>query len=310
MEQEEGFEKVKWSAAIYFLIQGIAVFGWWTVLLMVPGTKGFFALDPRSGTPLLSFWLADLALLGVGSVAAGILCLRGSEFTRPAVWFVTGAVSYATLYCFAFALIADSGWLGVALMFPAVIWSGVFAVGLTVPKAMFRPAAESSTRWVVAKTLVQIVVVWGLILGVIPYLIAVVEDKAGITRLHFPYQKPIAALLFVAISSLGVWAAMVMSRTGAGTPLPLDHAKKLVIRGPYAYVRNPMAVSGIGQGLTVALLLGSGLTAIYALTGSLIWQLVFRPLEEDDMRARFGRDYDRYADRVRCWLPRRTPYQK
>jgi protein-S-isoprenylcysteine O-methyltransferase Ste14 len=94
-----------------------------------------------------------------------------------------------------------------------------------------------------------------------------------------------------------------MSRIGKGTPLPLDHATELVVLGPYAYVRNPMAVSGIGQGLAVALFLGSPLVAIYALIGSAIWQFVFRPLEEDDLAARFGGLYENYRAAVKCWVP-------
>ena len=108
--------------------------------------------------------------------------------------------------------------------------------------------------------------------------------------------------------SLGVTAAIFMARIGGGTPLPLDHAKKLVVVGPYKYVRNPMAVSGIGQGLAVALFLGSPLVAAYALMGSLIWQLIFRPLEEDDLSQRFSTDFETYRSQIRCWLPRSAPY--
>ena len=100
-----------------------------------------------------------------------------------------------------------------------------------------------------------------------------------------------------------------MSKFGRGTPLPLDHAQHLVIQGPYKYVRNPMAVSGIGQGLAVALILGSPLTVLYALMGSLIWQLIFRPLEDDDLEARFGTAFREYRKNVRCWIPRLDPYQ-
>jgi protein-S-isoprenylcysteine O-methyltransferase Ste14 len=100
-----------------------------------------------------------------------------------------------------------------------------------------------------------------------------------------------------------------MSTIGRGTPLPLDHAHELVVVGPYRYVRNPMAVSGVGQGLMVALFLGSPLVAVYALMGSGIWQHIFRPLEEDDLAARFGADYENYRREVKCWIPRLTPYQ-
>lgn len=300
--------KIRHSAAIYFAVQGIAVIAWWAVLFFVPSTRQYFVLEKTSETSLLAFWLADLSFLGLGSLAASWLCFRDHEYKRIAAWFVTGAVSYAAVYCLAFAWLTDAGWLGVTMMLPAMIWSGVFAVGLSFEKTMFRPAVETSTNWILFKTFSQIAVVWSVILVVFPYLITIVEDKLGIQRLMFPYQKPLAVVLFVVISSLGVTSAYVMSRVGQGTPLPLDHAKNFVAVGPYAYVRNPMAVSGVGQGLMIALFLGSPLVALYAIMGSLVWQLIFRPLEEDDLRHRFGAEYEAYCENVKCWIPRRTRY--
>ena len=302
-------QKVRRYAAIYYSIQGMAVIVWWIVLFAVPASRKYFILEQKTEFSLLAFWLADLAFLGVGSLAAAWLCFKDQEYSQIALWFVTGAVSYAAIYCFAFAMITDYGWLGVTLMLPAMIWSGVFAVGMTFEKTMFRRAAETSTNWILVKTFTQIVVVWSIILLVFPYLITIVEDKLGVTRLSFPFQKPLSALIFVGLSSIGVYSSYVMSRIGKGTPLPLDHAKNLVIRGPYGWVRNPMAVSGVGQGLAVALFLGSPLVALYALMGSLIWQLIFRPLEEDDMTARFGQPYEEYKGAVKCWLPRFSAFE-
>lgn len=301
--------KVTRSAGVYFILQGVAVFSWWAVLFIAPAYRQYFVLDQNSETSLIAFWLADLSFLGVGSLVTGALCFTDSGYKRIAAWFVTGAVSYAAIYCFAFAMMSDRGWLGVTLMFPAMIWSGVFSVGMSFEKTMFREATDTSTNWILFKTLSQIVVVWSIILIGFPYLITVLEDKLGIIRLQFPFQRPIAIVLFVAISSLGVWGSIVMSKIGKGTPLPLDHAKKLVVLGPYAYVRNPMAVSGIGQGLMVAFFLGSPLVALYSLMGSMIWQLIFRPLEEDDLLVRFGNDYRSYCREVKCWIPRSSAYQ-
>lgn len=302
-------KSVRQAAAAYFFLQGIAVMAWWAFLFLAPAYRVYFTLQPGSDESLMAFWLADLTFLGLGSLATAWLCFISSESRRIASWFVTGAVGYAAIYCFAFAWITDHGWLGGCLMFPAMIWSGVWAVGMSFEGTIFRPAARSSSRWIVLKTFAQIVVVWSIILGLFPYLITVLEDKLGIARLVFPLQRPVAAAIFIAISSLGIWAAYVMAVAGQGTPLPLDHAVKLVVRGPYAFVRNPMAVSGIGQGLAVALFFGSPLVAAYALMGSFIWQFVFRPLEEDDLARRFGHLYEHYRGNVRCWIPRSRAYQ-
>jgi protein-S-isoprenylcysteine O-methyltransferase Ste14 len=37
--------------------------------------------------------------------------------------------------------------------------------------------------------------------------------------------------------------------------------------------------------------------------GAFIWQLIFRPLEEEDLLKNFGADYENYQENVRCWIP-------
>lgn len=301
-------EKVRKAAALYFLAQGLGVVAWWILLVAWPESRLMFVLEPNRETSLLAFWLADLLFIAAGSLAVAVLIYQRNRYTTAAMWLVTGAVSYASLYTLVFVLFTDRGWLGVVMMMPSMIWSGVFAMGLTVGGDMFRSAKPTSTNYVLIKTFTQIVIVWSLILIIFPYLITVVEEKLGIPRPEFAYQQSLGVVLFVAVSSIGVWAAIVMSRIGKGTPLPLDHATALVVRGPYSYVRNPMAVSGVGQGLAVALFLGSPLVALYALMGSLIWQLIFRPLEEDDLALRFGEAYGEYCTAIKCWVPNAKPY--
>ena len=99
-----------------------------------------------------------------------------------------------------------------------------------------------------------------------------------------------------------------MSLNGEGTPLPVDNARRLVARGPYAYLRNPMAVAGLGQGLMVGIYVGSALTALYVVVGGLSWNYIARPMEEADLAQKFGASYERYVAEVKCWRPRLTPF--
>ena len=293
------------SASIYFAFQGTAVFVWWALLCFVPSTRPFFQMG-ESKSVLLSFWLPDTLFLGPGSFLAAALCWKSHPYRNNVTCFVTGLVTYACFYCLAFALMTDTGWLGVVFMVPATIWSGIFSIGVSaLNEKMFRESVPASTGWILLKTLTQIVVVWTIILALFPYLIYAVEQKIGIQQAVFPFQCAISTGLFVLASIPGIWGAVVMSKYGRGTPLPLDHASEFVTQGPYAYLRNPMAVSGIGQGLAVALFWGSPLTVVYALMGSAIWQLIFRPLEEKNLEQRFGEEYRQYKEAVKCWVPRR-----
>lgn len=300
--------KVTRYASLYFLVQGLGVLVWWYLLLTNDSVLKLFQMG-SDGATLMSFQLPDMAFLGGGSLLAALLCYLRSQYMAYVAWFVAGLVTYATFYAFNFALLTDTGWLGVVFMVPATIWSGVYAIGVSsLGHTMFRPSATSDAGRVLLKTFSQIVVVWTMILGVMPYLITLVEPKIGLPQLEIPFQTPISVLLFVLASVPGVWSAIEMSKKGGGTPLPLDHATKFVVSGPYAYVRNPMAVSGILQGLVVALFWGSALVAIYALMGSAVWQTIFRPHEEVDLAARFGEEFNRYIKAVKCWVPRLKPY--
>jgi protein-S-isoprenylcysteine O-methyltransferase Ste14 len=301
--------KIERSASIYFFLQGFAVLGWWAMLFVAPETRGYFRMGSDEST-LLSFWLPDIVFLGLGSLAVGALCLNSHLYKGIGAWFVTGLVTYATMYTFAFALMTDTGWLGVVFMAPATLWSGVFAIGVSsMREHMFRKSNRGSTGWILFKTFSQIVVVWSMILVIIPWLLVWVEKRIGIAQFEFPFQTAVSIGLFVLASVPGVWAAIVMSKVGKGTPLPMDHATEFVAVGPYAYVRNPMALSGIMQGIVVALAWGSPLVFVYALMGSLIWQLIFRPLEEIDLEKRFGSDFVEYRDSVKCWVPRFSPFR-
>jgi protein-S-isoprenylcysteine O-methyltransferase Ste14 len=110
----------------------------------------------------------------------------------------------------------------------------------------------------------------------------------------------------------GLWLAIrtisLFGREGRGTLAPWDPTRKLVVRGPYRRVRNPM-ITGVGLVLLgEALILGSPeilvVFGIFALAN-----LVYIPLvEEPDLVGRFGDEYEEYRRAVPRWIPRRTPW--
>jgi protein-S-isoprenylcysteine O-methyltransferase Ste14 len=145
-----------------------------------------------------------------------------------------------------------------------------------------------------------------LFLGVIPLVLSWFEQRWGV-GVPFPVLiRGIGLVELIAASALGLWSGATMASLGDGTPLPSATARKLVIAGPYRYVRNPMAVAGIAQGVAVGLLLGSWLVVIWALCGSLVWNSLIRPFEEEDLEKRFGDDFRAYRDHVKCWVPGRA----
>ena len=173
---------------------------------------------------------------------------------------------------------------------------------------LFRPARPRSRGVYLLWTAAQSVVVWGVTLGVGPALLVALEHRAGIPGFRFTGQPVLAAVLFLACSALNLATGALLAVGGRGTPLPLACPRTLVLGGPYRYVRNPMAIAGIGQGVAVALWLGSWSVLGYAASGAVVWHVLVRPAEERDLASRFGAPYDAYRRSVPLWWPRRRPF--
>jgi len=171
----------------------------------------------------------------------------------------------------------------------------------------FRPAKPASFAWNYSKTLMQTVCFWVVFLYLLPWLLLKIQFAIGLPT--FPPKQFAAATIFVVGAVLGLGSSVVMARLGEGTPLPPDCPRKLVVRGPYAYVRNPMAIGGILQGIAVGIGLGSWLVIGYSLLGIPVWHCFARPSEEADMRERFGEEFQSYEQNVRLWFPRLTAYR-
>ncbi len=150
---------------------------------------------------------------------------------------------------------------------------------------------------------------WGLALVAGPAALTALERQLALPGFAVPGQGVAALLLFGAASALNLASGAALAVRGRGTPLPTACPRALVVAGPYRYVRNPMAVAGIGQAVALAVGLGSWLVLAYAMSGALLWHLAVRPAEERDLAARFGRPYAAYRDAVPLWWPRRRPYR-
>ena len=97
---------------------------------------------------------------------------------------------------------------------------------------------------------------------------------------------------------------------GGGTPAPIDAPKRLVRRGFYRYVRNPMYVASLTVVIGWAALFGAAILFAYAAVLFVFFSLFVRLYEEPRLTREFGRDYNAYVAQVGRWLPRRLPRTK
>lgn len=274
-----------------YLIQATLISLWWVGLGLSDDFFGAFQFTGIGGTAFRALLLPDLVVIALASLIRGYRDLPALEY------IILGAFAYAALYCVNAAWLTGSGYLPTTIMLLGLAYNGFIIYG----SLSFRESASRSFFVNATKTFVQILGVWLITLVVFPYLVLSVFPAdptcfSGISQL-------LAVLLFILFSTIGLASAYVMVHHGEGTPLPLDQTNKLVIAGPYRYVRNPMAIAGVGQGLAISLYFLSFPLAVYALLGAVLWQLVVRPLEENNLAERFGVEYERYRERVGCWWP-------
>jgi protein-S-isoprenylcysteine O-methyltransferase Ste14 len=103
---------------------------------------------------------------------------------------------------------------------------------------------------------------------------------------------------------LAIFSTRMFMRHGDGTPAPWDPPARLVICGPYRYVRNPMICGVVFLLLAEALVFQSDYIMSWAVVFWLANNAYFRLVEELRLQARFGEDYMLYCKHVRRWLPR------
>lgn len=109
---------------------------------------------------------------------------------------------------------------------------------------------------------------------------------------------------------LVIWTMRLFAAVGKGSPAPWDPIDKLIVTGPYAYVRNPM-LSGVFCILFAeALFFQSQALLIYTLIFIAINAMYFPLSEEKGLLKRYGEDYAEYKRNVPRFLPRLIPYRK
>ena len=159
-----------------------------------------------------------------------------------------------------------------------------------------------TTLFVLFRTLIFATIFMGFTLV---YLPARVLSGSGIVRPAAIGGMQILGLIVATLGTgLVLWCVLDFALIGKGTPAPFDPPRRLVMQGPYRFVRNPMY---IGAGT----LLG-GATIFYQSRPLLMYECGFLLIchlfvviyEEPTLTRNFGQDYEVYCQHVRRWLPR------
>ena len=139
---------------------------------------------------------------------------------------------------------------------------------------------------------------------VLVYLPARVLASSGIVRPAVIGLPQIGGMIVGIVgAAIALWCIFTFAVLGKGTPAPFDPPRRLVIRGPYRFVRNPMYI-GAGLALAGAALFYqswplAGYTGLFLVATHLfvVWY------EEPTLLRTFGEEYETYCGRVRRWWP-------
>lgn len=137
---------------------------------------------------------------------------------------------------------------------------------------------------------------------VIPALILYFSDYA--------YKTPNTIFLIISLLLLSigifllVWTIVLFYNVGKGTLAPWNPPKKIVVKGPYRYVRNPMIIGVLLILIAEYFLLNSVEILYWALLFFVINTIHFYLFEEKQLEKKFKQDYKRYKQNVPMWIPR------
>ncbi len=142
----------------------------------------------------------------------------------------------------------------------------------------------------------------------------------GLLLIFLP-DRILSATRIIQPGAIGVWqvAGMFLGAAGAalaitcilafvfvgkGTPAPFDPPRRLVVRGPYRLVRNPMYLGAVLALSGAALFYQSIPLLGYAGLFLLMTHVFVVSYEEPTLRRTFDGDYEAYCRRIGRWWPK------
>ena len=157
--------------------------------------------------------------------------------------------------------------------------------------------------FVLARALVYATLFIGFVLVFLPANVAAWSGTSAPDRNGIP--QVLGVIVAAAGALLAVSCILTFVFLGRGTPAPFDPPRKLVVRGPYRLLRNPMYLGAGATLLGAALYYESAALAAYAAVFLVLMHALVRGYEEPMLRQTFGREYEKYCRRVGRWWPRR-----
>ena len=156
-----------------------------------------------------------------------------------------------------------------------------------------------------------IIVLPGTVLVFVPAIVLVITANPDFSD---QLATPDRMIFWIALLPAGtglwlaVWTVRLFMKFGDGTPAPWEPPQKLVIRGPYRHVRNPMIIGVLLMLMAEAALFQSWPLALWVGVFFLGNAIYFPLVEEKALENRFADAYRSYNANVPRWIPRLRPW--
>ena len=157
-----------------------------------------------------------------------------------------------------------------------------------------------------------------LAIGLLPFVVTIVVPAYIVGRFGavktgwgLPALATLAGGALVVVGLVLICKTVALFATvGDGTLAPWDPPRRLVVRGPYRRVRNPMISGVLCVLLGEAFLAGSVVLLGWFAAFFAINAVTMPLIEEPALEERFGPDYAEYKRHVPRWVPRLRPWEQ
>ena len=155
--------------------------------------------------------------------------------------------------------------------------------------------------FLVIRTITYVSLFVGLVLI---YLPGHLLSRFGIVRPSAIKLEQVTGMTSGSIGAgIALWCVITFASVGKGTPAPFDPPRRLVMKGPYRFVRNPMYI-GAGLALAGAAIFFQSLALLgYTVLLILVTHIFVVFYEEPTLRRTFGKEYENYCRTVSRWWP-------
>lgn len=151
-------------------------------------------------------------------------------------------------------------------------------------------------------TIVFVLLVPGTVVLAVPYLLT--HWRLAPPLLGWGATRWLGAALLACALPLFVAFNLRFVVEGRGTPAPVAPTQRLVMGGPFRWVRNPGYVAVVALLVGQALVFGSTLLLAYAGAVAACFHVFIVLYEEPTLRRQFGAEYEAYYRQVPRWVPR------